>query len=254
MTTDDKNQINRRAFLKLSALSSLAPTVLADQGNSNRKDGVKKYARLGRTNLKISDISFGSSQLKTGQEQLVHHANSKGVNYFDTADSYTQGDSELVLGNALKKYRHQIIIATKMKAGSRTSQKEMMRSLDQSLTRLQTDHVEILFNHAVNNKSRLKNEEWFTFTEKAKRLGKIRFTGISGHSGNLIECVDYALDNDLVDVLLLSYNFGQDPAFYEQFVRSFDWVAVQPEMKRIITKAKQKDIGTIGMKVLRGQN
>lgn len=243
--------IDRRSFLKIGALTGLASSAnlsLAD----GLKSAVKSYRRLGRTGLEISDISFGSSRLRLGEEHLVHHALERGVNYFDTAESYTGGDSEIVLGNALKGKRDQVYIATKSFAGPNTSRQQIMRELEASLKRLQTDHVEIYFNHAVNDIGRMKNPEWFEFVELAKRQGKIQWTGISGHAGNLIDCVDYAVDNDLYDVLLLAHNFGQDPAFYEQFTRSFDFVANQPDLPRVMAKAKKKDIGVIAMKVLRG--
>lgn len=245
---------NRRDFLKLGAIGGALTTLLniAAQAASGSGQGVKSYVRLGRTELKISDISFGSSQLKPGQEALVLHAIERGVNYFDTAESYTKGNSEKVLGRALKGKRDQVVIASKLFCGVDTRQQEMMHTLDQSLRRLQTDHIDVFFNHAVNDRARLQNQEWFEFTEQAKRLGKIRFTGMSGHAGNLIQCVDYALDHDLVDVLLLGHNFGQDPEFYEKFLRSFDMVANQPDLPRVMAKAKQKDVGVVAMKVLRG--
>ena len=252
----------RRSILKLGALTGLASasvtTISSTHASTEQAQQpfveplIKKYVRLGRTGLKISDISFGSSQLRSGEEHLVRHALERGINYFDTAETYTRGDSETVLGNALKGWRNQIYLATKMHAGSETSRRSMMHSLDGSLKRLQTDRVEVIFNHAVNDVSRLQNDEWQEFVLLAKRQGKIRFTGISGHAGHLIECVDYALDHDLVDVLLLSHNFGQDPTFYEKFTRSFDFVANQPEVTRVIEKAYQQNVGVIAMKVLRG--
>lgn len=248
---------NRRSFLKIGALTGLASGVgglgaKAADGQISSGQMVKSYRRLGRTNLEIADISFGASRLRPGEENLVLHALDRGVNYFDTAESYTGGDSETVLGNALKGKRDKVYLATKAHVGATTSRREIMRDLEGSLKRLQTDHVEIFFNHAVNDVARLQNDEWFEFVAEAKRQGKISFTGISGHAGNLIDCVDYAVDNDLVDVLLLAHNFGQDPAFYEQFTRSFDFVANQPDLPRVMAKAKKKDIGVIAMKVLRG--
>lgn len=259
-----KNPIDRRSFLKIGAVTGIASglplngtiaansTATAPAAEASNNTGIKTYVRLGRTELRISDISFGSSQLNPGEEYLVEHALARGVNYFDTAESYSKQQSEIVLGNALKGKRDQVYIATKMHAGDLTKQNTMMQSLEESLVRLQTDHVEIFFNHAVNDISRLQNEQWFEFAAKAKAQGKISYTGISGHAGNLVECCDYALDNDLVDVLLLGHNFGQDPSFYERFVKSFDWVANQPELPRIMAKAKTKDVGVIAMKVLRG--
>jgi len=246
--------IDRRSFLKISALTGLASGagLSVNALASTEPKTVKAYRRLGRTNLEISDISFGSSRLRAGEEHLVDHALSRGVNYIDTAESYTGGDSERVIGNALKGKRDQVFLATKAHVGATTNRRQIMNDLEGSLRRLQTDHVEIFFNHAVNDIARLQNEEWFEFTEQAKKQGKIFWTGISGHAGNLISCVDYALDNDLVDVLLLAHNFGQDPAFYEQFTRSFDFVANQPDLPKIMAKAKKLDVGVIAMKVLRG--
>jgi hypothetical protein len=46
---------------------------------------------------------------------------------------------------------------------------------------------------------------------------------MSGHGGLLCECLDYAFDHDLVDVVLVGHNYGQDPAFYQRFTKSFDF-------------------------------
>ena len=127
-----------------------------------------------------------------------------------------------------------------------------MLSIEESLQRLRTDYVDIFFNHAVNDVSRLKNPEWFEFVEQARQQGKIRFTGMSGHAGRLIECLDYAIDQDMFDAVLVAYNFGQDPAFYENLTRRFDLVANQPELQKVLAKAKKKDWGVVAMKVLRG--
>ena len=89
-----------------------------------------------------------------------------------------------------------------------------MKSLDGSLQRLRTDRIDVYFNHAVNDVARLKNPEWYEFVSRAKAAGKIRFTGMSGHGGRLVECLDHALDHSLVDVILVGFNFGQDPAFH----------------------------------------
>jgi predicted aldo/keto reductase-like oxidoreductase len=75
---------------------------------------------------------------------------------------------------------------------------------------------------------------------------------MSGHGGRLVACVDYALDHELVDVLLLGYNFGQDPGFMQQFTARMDFVAVQPELPRVMAKAREQGVGVIAMKTLRG--
>jgi predicted aldo/keto reductase-like oxidoreductase len=127
-----------------------------------------------------------------------------------------------------------------------------MQKLEESLRRLRTDRIDIYFNHAVNEIARVKNPEWPEFIARAKQQGKIRFSGVSGHGGKLAECLEHVLEHDLADVLLVAHNFGQDPAFYEKLTASFDFVAVQPELPRILARAKQKDVGVVAMKTLRG--
>ncbi|MBL6690579.1 MAG: aldo/keto reductase [Pseudomonadales bacterium] len=254
-------KVDRRSFLLLGAVtglasglsvgnsSAIAPETGAEKASSQ---GVRKYVRLGRTGMRVSDISFGSFPLRHGDEGLVHYALDRGINYFDTAESYGDGVSETVMGNALKGRRDDVYVATKIAAGARDSAESMMRRLDESLARLQMDYVDVFFNHAVNDVDRLKNPEWHEFAEKARAQGKVRYLGMSGHGGYLVDCVDYAVEQDMFDVLLLATNFGEDPAFYERFTRSFDFVANQQGLQGPMKKAKEKDIGIIAMKVLRG--
>lgn len=248
-------EAGRRRFLQTSTLGSLAiwsgqtsavtPVVSPDAR-------VSRYVRLGRTEMKISDISFGASRLRIGQEHLVHHALDRGINYFDTAESYTDGASETVLGKALKGQRDQVYLVGKRITGETESRASMMAALEESLTRLQTDYIDLYMTHAINSIERLKNPEWHEFNALAKRQGKIRHVGISGHAGNLAQCLDYALDQDMVDAMLVAYNFGQDPKFYESITRSFDMIATQDELPRILQKAKTRDVGVVTMKTLMG--
>lgn len=253
-------KVDRRSFLRLGAVTGLASGLSVGTNastdtagaNAASEGGVRKYVRLGRTEMKVADISFGSFPLRNGDESLVHYALDQGINYFDTAESYGDGVSETVMGNALKGRRDQVYVATKIAAGARDSAESMMRRLDECLTRLQTDYVDVFFNHAVNDVARLSNPEWQKFTEKAKEQGKVRYLGMSGHGGYLIDCVDYAVEQDMFDVMLLATNFGEDPAFYERFTRSFDFIANQQGLQASMKKAKEKDVGIIAMKVLRG--
>jgi len=205
---------------------------------------------LGRTDLKVSDISFGSAS--SADPALVTHALARGVNYFDTAESYKWGNAEEAIGEALRGKRDDVVLSTKTKAGASDTSADMMKALDASLRRLKTDHVDIYFNHAVNDVDRMRNPHWREFTELAKRQGKIRFRGMSGHGSHLAECLDYAIDNDLVDVILVAHSFGQDPTFYDKMRHTFHWAAIQPELPRLLAKAKQKDIGVVAMKTLMG--
>jgi predicted aldo/keto reductase-like oxidoreductase len=211
---------------------------------------IQRYVRLGRTELQVSDISFGSSS--NSDPDVVARAFDRGVNYFDSAESYRWGGAEEAIGEALKGRRDKVILTSKTKAGASESRSEIMKSLEDSLRRLQTDYVDIYFNHSVNDVDRLRNQEWLEFAELAKRQGKIRFRGVSGHGSRLAECIDYTIDNDIADVILVAYNFAQDPDFYDKLRHVFHWSAIQPELPRLLEKAKQKDVGVVAMKTLMG--
>ena len=254
---DQKDKpLGRREFLRRSALAGLGVGLLPLSGATpsagQAAAQVRRYVSLGRTGIKMSDISFGSSRLDAGEEDVVLHALDRGINYFDTAESYRGGDSETTIGNVVRGRRDKVYLTSKIITSSTERKESMMRVLEGSLRRLRTDYVDVYFNHAVNNVGRLKNPEWHEFTEQAKRQGKIRYTGVSGHAGRLIECLDYALDTNSVDVILVAYNFGQDPAFYERFTRTFDFISRQPDLPRVLQKAKAKGIGVIAMKTLMG--
>ncbi len=208
---------------------------------------------LGKTGLRVSDIGFGTGG--AADPALFQYAFDRGVTIFDTAESYplgAGGKAEEAIGQAFRGRRDQIVITTKTEAKATDTRQILMDRLDRSLRRLQTDHVDIYLNHAVNERERLTNPEWFEFVELAKRQGKLRFAGMSGHAGRLSECLEVALDQRLVDVILVAFNFGEDPAFYAGLTKDFDVVALQPELPRLIAKAKQQGVGVMAMKTLRG--
>jgi hypothetical protein len=127
-----------------------------------------------------------------------------------------------------------------------------MSALEGSLKRLNTDYIDIYYNHAVNSISRLKNTDWWEFIEKAKLEGKVRYTGISGHGSNLADCLEYCIDRNLVDIILSAFSFAQDPKFLEKLRHTFHFVAINPRLPEVLVKARNKGIGIIAMKTLAG--
>ena len=146
--------IGRREFIRSGALAGLgvglATLPRSAAASIPPTPQVRRYAALGRTGMKISDISFGADRLSPGQEDLVRHALDLGINYFDTAETYRGGDSEITLGKALRGKRDKVFLTSKSLAGPDTEKDAIMRALEGSLRRLQTDHVDVYFNHAVN--------------------------------------------------------------------------------------------------------
>jgi predicted aldo/keto reductase-like oxidoreductase len=247
--------LGRRDFIKTGALAGLgvglgltAPVA----ASLSAAPQVRRYVPLGRTGMRISDISFGADRLSSGDQLLVRHAIDRGINYFDTAETYRGGDSETALGNALRGHRQEVFLASKTLAWPNSNRRDLMQALEGSLRRLQTDHVDVYFNHAVNDVARLKNPEWYEFAAAAKQQGKLRFTGMSGHAGNLIECLDYAIASGHFDVILCAYNFGQDPRFYQRYLGNFDMIARQPDLPRVLASARRRGIGVVVMKTLMG--
>ena len=239
--------VNRRKFLQSTAALTAAVPATGVLGDTVE---IKRYVELGRTGLKVSEIGFGSSSLQS--EELVTHALDRGVNYFDTAESYRFGWSEEAMGKGLKGQRHNIVLASKTKARANSSEADIMAALEGSLRRLQTDYLDIYFNHAVNHVDRMQNEAWANFTEKAIKQGKIRFRGMSGHGSRLAKCLEYSIDNDLVDVILCAYNFGEDPDLISRLRNTFHFAANQSDLPPILDKAREKNVGVIAMKTLMG--
>src|SRR5690606_7872736 len=132
------------------ALAGLAPTVLTRTAHAT-DNRVRAYRRLGRTGLEISDISFGSSRLRAGQEDLVHFALDRGINYFDSAYGYTGGESETVLGKVLAGQRDRVVLVSKVESSADWPASRMMEELETSLRRLRTDYIDIYMAHAVND-------------------------------------------------------------------------------------------------------
>lgn len=243
---------DRREFLLTSAVgvAGLWGSSVGDALATTAEIRVRRYVPLGKTEMSISDISFGSSRMH--DSAAVRHAFERGVNYFDSAEGYKGGGSESAIGEALHDVRDRIFLTSKTKARANAGRAEMMKALEGSLVRLRTDYVDVYFNHAVNDVERMQNEEWAEFTELAKKQGKIRFRGMSGHGANLVKCLIYALDNKLVDVILTAYNFGQDPAFYSRVLNRFDFITLQPDLPPVLKRAHGEGVGVVAMKTLMG--
>ena len=150
-----------------------------------------EYRRLGNCGLKVSEICLGTMTFGHGtdeeeSERMVHLAWDTGVNFFDTANSYGGGQSEILLGKALKGRRRDAIVATKffnpMGPGindSGMSRVHIMQAIDDSLMRLQMDYVDIYYIHHVDTQTPL--EEMLRAVDDLVRAGKVRYTACSNY-------------------------------------------------------------------------
>jgi len=241
--------IDRRRLLGLGTAAAAAPLGFAGAAGAPSPQ-IQRYVTLGRTGLEVSEISFGAAS--SSDPDLVRYALERGVTFFDTAESYRFGWSEEAIGAGLKGVRDRVVLSSKTKARAGDRRAGMMAALEGSLKRLRTDYLDIYFNHAVNDLRHIRNPEWWEFTERAKEQGKIRFRGMSGHGSRLAECLDHAIEQDLADVVLVAYSFGQDPSFYDRLRHTFHFVALQPALPQALEKAKARGVGVIAMKTLMG--
>ena len=152
-----------------------------------------KYRNLGKCNLKVSSLClgtmmFGDQTERPAAADIVAHAHANGVNFVDTADVYSVGASEEMLGSLLKGQRHDWVLATKLgnpMSGrinqSHYSRSWMMRAVDASLLRLQTDFIDIYYLHRDYDGMNL--EEPVRALADMVRAGKIRYWGVSNFRG-----------------------------------------------------------------------
>ena len=152
-----------------------------------------EYARLGRTGLKVSRYIVGCDNFgdQTDMEtslRILNRAFDAGVNTFDTANSYVDGASEEIIGNFLQGRRHQVVLATKCrsKVGEGlhdigTSRKAVMKAIEDSLRRLQTDYVDLYQVHSFDPDTPL--DETLRAFDDLVHQGKVRYIGCSNFAG-----------------------------------------------------------------------
>ncbi len=148
-----------------------------------------EYKLLGKTGLSISNISFGTMTFGNESDKkeslnMFSLAKEHGVNLFDCANKYSNGEAEIILGECIKNCRDEVIITSK--AGSRTnsnvndigtSRKHLMLELEKSLKRLNTSYIDIYFLHYFDPDTDI--EQSLRFLDDAKKQGKILYFGVS---------------------------------------------------------------------------
>ncbi|MEY9964920.1 aryl-alcohol dehydrogenase-like predicted oxidoreductase [Streptacidiphilus sp. MAP12-16] len=157
------------------------------------------YIKLGTTGLDVSPVAIGSMTYgepdrghpvwSLGEDDarpLIQHALEVGINFFDTANMYSQGSSEEILGRALKDFanRDEVVIATKLRHPMRSgpngkglSRKAIMAEVDHSLTRLGTDYIDLYQIHRNDHATPL--EETLEALHDLVKAGKVRYLGAS---------------------------------------------------------------------------
>lgn len=151
-----------------------------------------KYRNLGKSGIKVSVIGLGTNQFGgkvdlEGVKKILSSALDTGINFIDTADVYQGGRSEELIGKALKKRRHQAVVATKVrhKVGEGpndkgASRQHIINGVHDSLRRLDTDYIDLYQIHAWDEDTPI--EETMRALDDLQRSGKVRYIGASNFS------------------------------------------------------------------------
>jgi len=194
-----------------------------------------RYRRLGDTDINISEVGFGVWTVSTGwwgevdeerSVQLLRLAHERGINYFDTADTYGSGLGETLLADAFGHMRDRVVISTKIgydfyNHTARRGQQERPQdwsedfirfALEQSLKRLATDYIDFLQLHNTKMDA-IENDALFSLMEEFRTEGKIRAYGVAlgPKIGWLEEGVRTMRERDVAGVQMIYNLLEQDP-------------------------------------------
>ncbi|MDO8302975.1 MAG: aldo/keto reductase [Sedimentisphaerales bacterium] len=240
--SDELNRLNRRDFLKtaggaglVSLLGSAAAFADPNAPKTQEPNAPAKLEqvprrKLGKTGVMVPILNLGGGDFMENQIML-RRAIDWGVSYWDTADCYANGNSELGIGKYLDRNpgsRKNIFIVTKSCKKDSVSLQGM---LERSLGRMKTDYVDLFFLHGVGNPSELTDDAK-NWAQKAKQEKKIKFFGFSTHS-EMAKCLDAAAKVDWIDAIMTTYNFRE---------------MQNPEMQAAMDACHKANIGLVAMK------
>lgn len=236
-----EGSVSRRQFLitggAVAAASGLPLIGRAEEAEEKPK--IKRYRTLGRTGFEVSDISIGGA----GKEAtLYRYAVDHGINYFDTAESYGNGDNETKIGEALQHMdRKKVFITTKLEIKDDDTEETILDRFGKCQERLRTDYVDALYMHSVPKVSVLDHAGFHKATAKLKADSRLRFVGVSNHGSRSEE--EESMDGVLVaaaedgrfDLMLIAYNFMN-----------------REKGDKVLAACKKNNVGTTAMKTAPG--
>lgn len=204
-------RFDRRDFVRAGILGSGAAVAGASADAATKPEEAPakpkvRYRTLGRTKLKVSEVSFGSYGFTASQ--VFDAALNAGINFVLTAAPYQEGKAEQAIGEVLKKRRKEAVVMTGWDVPTNITKAKLLEELDKSLARLQTDHIDIMRAHNVREVEQIQNPAIFEAFEAAKKARKVKALGFSSHwMQNLDKMLAAAIDSGKYDVLMFKYNF-----------------------------------------------
>ncbi len=237
-----KPGLNRREFVKAVGLAGLAAAslpvadVLAAPEPAGAGDGATVPRRvLGKTGVSVPILNLGGMFDTSNNQIVIKQALKWGVNYWDTAEAYGNGQSEEGFGKFLARNpgtRPNVFIVTKL-VPSRGA--NLTERLEQCLARLQTDYVDLFYIHSITSSSDM-TPAFRDWGAEMKKRGKIKYFGFSTHT-NMAECLAGAARWDWIDAIMFTYNFR---------------VMHDPKMVEAVNACAKAGIGLVAMKTMGG--
>lgn len=205
-----------------------------------------QYRRLRRTELQVSVLGYGAARGNTDTPHKMidayHAAMDAGINFFDTATGYDSGDSETVLGQALRGHP-EVLVETKYcpydsylpGAAYVGTPQALMASAEESLRRLGRDQLDVFLGHGIRSLAtldRFMNDGCYTAMQKLKEQGKVRFIGISelSEGDGTHQVLRKAVPTGAFDVVMLTIN-----------------ILLQTAIDSVLPLCQQYDVGTVVM-------
>lgn len=243
--------VSRRAFLVAGGAFAAGSALPLEAGQSEPAKGeapkaeapkaepagakIRRFRKLGRTGFEASDVSFGGLP---NDAAVIKFCLDRGINYFDTAEGYGNGDAERKIGEAIQGVeRKKIFITTKLQVAPEQTEQMILDRFAKCQERLRTPYVDALYLHAVEDPALVKHEGFHAAVAKLKTEGRLRCGGISSHGprgrgGESMEKVLLAaVEDGRFDLMLLVYNFLQKEAG-----------------EKVLAACKEKKVGTTAMK------
>jgi aryl-alcohol dehydrogenase-like predicted oxidoreductase len=240
----------RRDFIKgVAAMAITAEVLAADQDQARRGDAGQIPQRpLGKTGVKVSCIGLGGHTFATTKDhqaaiRLVREAIDAGITFMDNAWDYHNGKSEEWMGDALKDgYRDKVFLMTKVCTHER-GKDVAMKQLEESLKRLKTDHLDLWQIHEVvywnSPELNFRKGGAVEALEEAKKQGKVRFVGFTGHK------------HPEIHLKMLSYKYPFDAC--QLPLNCFDAVFKGVSFEEsVLPELHKQGIAPVGMKSLGG--
>jgi predicted aldo/keto reductase-like oxidoreductase len=251
---ENENLVNRRKFLSRSltgmataGMMAASPIALFGQNKieapAAETSGDVIYRTLGRTGIKVPIVSMGV--MNSNNPDVVRASYELGIRHFDTAARYQYGRNEEMVGEVIKKLgvRDKVIIATKeisrdarQKGSLAATKAAMISSVEESLKRLQTDHVNILYIHGVSQPDEFHDTGVMEAMEELKKQGKIRAAGVSTHE-SMATVIKAVTEGGFYDVVLTAFNVT---------------MADNKELLTAMEQAAAQGVGLIAMKTQAG--